>query len=320
MKRIVIILSPFFILILLLQCKTTEKQETSSKSRMIYKMLKSADTKDKTFVKLLNNPERGTNEISASKINKKLQVEERIVNGFKVLTFQSPSATNKHIVFFHGGAYVAEAMKGHRILIEKLALIYHFKVSFIDYPLAPENDATLCLQMIQQAYIELIAANLNDEFYLLGDSAGGGLALSLLQLLRDNNRTIRPKKTVLLSPWLDISMSNPEILNFVDKDVLLSLSGLNECAKLYAREMDLKNPKVSPIYGNLENLSEIKVFVSTHELFYPDCSLLKSKIDSVQGSTIDLSFKKEMIHDWLVLPIPESDETIQEVADFFMSE
>lgn len=274
---------------------------------------------EKTFASLVNSPERGTNNVSKKKMERGLDVKEVDIEGFKMITVQSHSATNKHIIFLHGGAYVAEAMKGHKFIIEELACKYSFKVSFIDYPLAPEHSAQTTLQIVKKAYKQVASDNGQDTLYLFGDSAGGGLALALLQTLRDKGKERMPQKTVLFSPWLDISMCNPEIDKYVPVDVLLSKDGLKKCGELYAKEIAHNDPIVSPLYGNLENLSAIKIFVSDCELFYPDCCLLKDKLDKVNGSSCELHIKSSMIHDWIMIPIRERDEAIKETAEFFMN-
>lgn len=284
---------------------------------MISKTLKSSSFSEKTFDKMLNNPDRGTSQVSKDKFKSKLIVAETNVEGFKLITVSSEESSNKHIIFLHGGAYVAEAVKGHRLLIEDLVLMYGFKVTFIDYPLAPEHNAEQTIRIVEKAFKLIENRYPDDDFLLLGDSAGGGLALSLLQILRDSNNENIPTKTVLLSPWLDVSMSNPDIFKFTEKDVLLSYQGLKDCGELYAQDMDLLDARVSPLYGNLEDLANIKIFVSDSELFYPDCLLLKEKLDSVKGSTASLTIKEEMIHDWVVLPIKERKETIVEIVEFF---
>ncbi len=290
---------------------------TSTKSKILYHTLKSINFSERAFNRLLHDPQRNTNVIAPEKFKKKLNVEKVEIDGFNVLTMRTAEATNKHILLLHGGAYIAEALKGHRYLIEKLALSYAFKISFIDYPLAPENNALKTLSIVEKAYREVINSNPHDTIFLLGDSAGGGLALALLQLLQKNRDTGMPLKTALLSPWLDISMSNPEIDNYIDTDVLLNVQGLIECGKLYADKLDLKDPIVSPLYGNPEDLSQIKIWVSDCELFYPDCVLLNEKLNAADRSKSSLIVKEKMIHDWIVFPIRERDETIVEIADFF---
>jgi hypothetical protein len=66
---------------------------------------------------------------------------------------------------------------------------------------------------------------------------------------------------------------------------------------------------------SLYNLSKIEIFVSNYELFYPDCKLLKQKLDRTHGSSAKLTVKNKMIHDWIVLPVRERKETIDEIVD-----
>jgi len=313
--RLILFLSLFFLSLSLLEIQGQE--DPSGKSQLIYKSLKAFNSKEKIFRKLTSNPGRNNKKLSPNKISRKLQVVDRKINGFRMLTVSPEKEVSQHIILLHGGAYVAEAMKGHRVLLEKLALEHGFKVTFIDYPLAPEHSASETIEIVMKAYLDLIKFYPDDAFYLLGDSAGGGLALALLQLLRDKNIDRRPDKTVLLSPWLDISMENPEIDQYIEKEVVLSLDGLKTCGKQYAGDLDAHNPIVSPIAGDLNDLRKLKVYVSSHELFYPDCVLLKEKIELTNGTHIDLSIKYKMVHDWVIFPIPESDETIEEIAHFF---
>jgi len=275
---------------------------------------------DKTFKKLLSDPARGGGAFSSKRISKKLSTREQSIEGFQLMTLQNSDSTKKHVLFLHGGAYIAEANSGHRRFLEELVLRYKLKASFLDYPLAPEQQATRTLEILEKAWDVLLDEFPEDELYLAGDSAGGGLALAFLQVLAGKNEERIPTKTVLISPWLDISMSNPEIKDYVKKDVLLRFDSLKECGRLYAGSLDLKDPLVSPIYGNLEKLGALKVFVSTHELFYPDCILLQHKVASVKGTSMELTVKQEMIHDWVILPIKERDETIREMAEFLIGD
>lgn len=289
-------------------------------SRIIYKVLKSSYASKKIFNRMLANPARSGNAVSKKKMKRNLLVEEKEIEGFKVVTVESKKALNNHIIFLHGGAYIAAANAGHRRIIEKLALTYNFRVTFIDYPLAPGHHAEYTMEILHKSYKALLESSKEDTFYLFGDSAGGGLALAFLELLRDEGDLELPEKTVLMSPWLDVSLSNVAINTYLEKEVLLHFEGLRECARLYAGNLNLKDPLISPIYGNLENLKAIKVFVSDHELFYPDCILLNENAASAEGTAVELSIKEKMIHDWIILPIRESKETIQEIATFFLGD
>jgi len=305
------------ILLICVQPAAQAQAKPSTRSQLVYKTLDIANLNERIFEKLLDDPPRGKDAVSEQKLHPALQVEQRAVDGFTMLTITATPSARKHIFFLHGGTYVAEAVAGHRSLVERMARDYGYRVTFINYPLAPEHTILTSLSVLEQAYRLLVQEYPEDEFCLAGDSAGGGLALSLLQKLRDEGVQSRPEKTVLFSPWLDVGMTNPGIDTLVEKDVLLHKEGLIACGKLYAGGLELDDPRLSPIRGDLDGLSQIKVFVSAHELFYPDCMLLLEKAASARDTYVNLSVKELMVHDWVILPLRERDETLRELAAFF---
>ena len=249
---------------------------------------------------------------------KKYRSDEFLAQNRHVITFSEniKKEAGKHIVFLHGGAYTAEEKPGHWWLIEQLVKSLGCKISFIQYPLAPEHNYRQTHEMLLLAYTELTQKSPKDTFYLLGDSAGGGLVLAFAQTLRDQKFTKQPQKLALLSPWLDLSMSNPEVENLESRDLLLSAKTLATCGKWFAGETDVKSPVLSPLYGNMNDLISIAVFVGTHEIFLPDCRLLKQKI---QSSNTKLYYREYegMQHDWILFPIKERDELLNELITYF---
>lgn len=300
-----------------MQCKGTNNSSLSA--RIMYKSLLKVNSSEKIFENLINKPKRGNNELSVSKISKKLNCLERYIDGHKVLTVCKNTKATKHILLFHGGAYVAEATAGHRYILEHLALQYGYRVSFLDYPLAPENTAEKTIGFSMKAYQLIQSEYEMDTLFFFGDSAGGGLALALLQSIRNDSNLLMPSKTVLVSPLLDATISNPAIDTLIERDVILNVEGLRKCASLYAGGIDIEDPRISPINGRLDSLSDIMILVSNYEIFYPDCVSLKCQLDKAKASTGTLIVKEHLIHDWIVLPIKERDETIAEINEFFLN-
>jgi monoterpene epsilon-lactone hydrolase len=296
-----------------------KETRASLKARIIHRALKTINFSGRTFAKLLNDPGRNTGIFAPERISRRLRVLSREIDGFNILTVSKSENINKHIILLHGGAYIAEAVKGHKVLMEELALSYNFRVTVPDFPLAPENKALKTLGFIEKAYREIRNVYPEDKFFLFGDSSGGGLAMALLQMMKQKDEIDLPVKTALVSPWLDVSMSNHGIDKYLETDILLDRKALIECGKLYAGSLELKDPLVSPMYGNLEDLPPIKIWVSDDELFYPDCLLLNEKLNSAQGSSSTISVKNRMIHDWIVLPVREAKETISDIAAFYNS-
>ena len=157
----------------------------------------------------------------------------------------------------------------------------------------------------------------DDHFYLFGDSAGGGLALSLAQQLRDQNVLHRPQKIVLASPWLDLTLSNPDIEKIQGNDVLLERELLAKAAKNYAGDFSLKDPRVSPLYGNLDDLKEIFTVVGTDDILFPDVLRLEKRIEKTEGTKLHLEVVEGMMHDFLVYPLKESKSYLKQIGDFY---
>lgn len=247
---------------------------------------------------------------------KKYHHDSFLVQNRNVVTFASTeAASNQHIVFLHGGAYTAEVKTGHWWMVEQIVKQTTCKISFIQYPLAPECNYKQAHNMLIEAYSELTVNYPDDSFYLLGDSAGGGFCLAFAQTLRDNNFTRRPEKIALLSPWLDLSMCNPAINEWEQKDLLLSAETLIKCANWFADGTGLKSPVLSPFYGSMKDLNSIGIFVGTEEIFLPDCRNLKEKVD-VSNTKLLYKEYKDMQHDWMIFPIKERYILLKDVLQY----
>ena len=278
----------------------------------------------KMFGKAFVNPPRGSNALNPVKFSPdRFTVSDNSIEGFRLLTLQ-PSGKedhdNGHILFLHGGAYVLEAAKYHRLLIEKFVEKYNFSCSFFDYPLGPENDCEKTNRLTVEAYKFMTANFPGKEFFVFGDSAGGGLALSLIQQLRDLQIRPFPGKTVLQSPWTNLKMDNPEIGRFIKKDLMLDVDAAAAAARHYVKGRTvLENPKVSPYFGDMKNLLDIFLLYGTDEVLNPDCRLLAEKIEKAEGTSLKVEIGKNMMHDWVLFPMPESEKTVEEIASFYRS-
>jgi len=261
-------------------------------------------------------PGRQTGTLTIDKFSSDLEIKNLQVDGFNLVTVNQPVADAKHVVFLPGGAYIKEANPFHRQLIEKLALENDLAITCIDYPKAPEYNYQTTHQVVLKAYLEIVQRNPSSQIILLGDSAGGGLALSLLQTLRDSRIRPFPEKTILISPWLDLSMSHPRIQEYETRDHLLPLNGLRYAAKVYSGGEDLKNPLLSPLYGEMVELGKILLMFASEELFYPDCQKLTEKLVNAKGTTVDTVVGEGMFHDWVIFPTKNSRQDFTKLVDF----
>ena len=287
-------------------------------TKRFYLILKIANAK-KIVTRSLIKPKRSRKFKFPKRLNKGLDSDRFLVQNRNVVTFKSKDRSiDKHIFFLHGGAYVAEAKSVHWRMVENLVKNTSCKLSFIDYPLAPENSYKETHDMVFQAYSKLVELFPDDEFLFLGDSAGGGICLTLAQMIRNIRFKKMPEKIALLSPWVDISMSNPAIFELEKKDLLLDPAQLMMCSRSFAGEMDLKDPIVSPIYGDFEDLNNIGIFVGTHEILLPDCRELKRKIEQTNTEVFYKEYEA-MQHDWMIFPIKESKILLNDVVDYLLN-
>ena len=268
--------------------------------------------------KAMENPRRDTDFFNRKNFRKEFIAEEEFIDGFQVITVKTEKSLNRHVIFLHGGGYVLRAVKSHKNIVKRMVKKYNLKVTFIDYPLAPEHTADKTHEVLMKAYKSVTQKNINDKFYFFGDSAGGGLALAFLQEARDKNVIPFPEKTVLMSPWPDISMTNKEIKKFEKKDPLLPVQSLIKIGKQYAGNLDLKSPLVSPIYGNMDNLGEIMLLFGTNEVFYPDCMKLSDMLNVAKGTVVEPYIGKNLCHDWILAPLKETGKALDAIGEFYL--
>jgi len=266
--------------------------------------------------KSLKHPPRTTKPLFPKAYKDKFTIEEFQVMNYSVFTLVPDGIEgNRHIIYFHGGAYIFQGNIMQRKLVEYIATHSQSTISYIDYPLVPENTYRETFEMVRLSYITLLKLHPEDEFMLMGDSAGGGLALAFAQFLLKQNPDIQPLKTVLFSPWLDITMKHPDIKALEDIDKILPLKGLVEIGEKYAGGDNPQHYLLSPIYGEFEKLGETIIFYGTNEILYPDCKKLR---DEVVCDNTNFTFYEfpSMPHDWVIFPIIEARQALDIAVEF----
>lgn len=222
-----------------------------------------------------------------------------------------------HVLYFHGGAYVLGLKNHHYNFVSGLVESIGCKVSILDYPLAPRYKANQTLDVAIELYRAAIEQESADKIVLMGDSSGGGLALGLAQYLRDHSIP-QPKQVILLSPWLDITMQNLDMLAIDKLDPILSIEGLIMAGQAYAGNQDPKTPYISPIYGNFDDLAPISLFTSTNDILNADARKLKRMMDQ-QGTVMRYEEYSGLFHDWMVFNIRESRDVIAKITEILGS-
>ena len=205
---------------------------------------------------------------------------------------------DKYIFYFHGGSYVAEATSDHWDFLQKLAIDANAKIYMPDYPLTPKNNYKDIYEMIEPFYLEYINKIESNKLIVMGDSAGGGLALGLMEKISAQNIVI-PNKIVLISPWLDVRLNNPQIDEIQKKDTILNKKYLQIVGLHYAGQDGINSYLVNPIEGDLSKLKNITIFTGTNDILNPDVHKLEN-IAKEQGCIIDIKEYENANHIWFI--------------------
>lgn len=231
--------------------------------------------------------------------------KSRDIGGLEVFTFGDENAENT-ILYIHGGAYINEINYQHLLYCLKLSRKLDAHVLLPVYPLAPLHKAMESFGLITDLYQSLTSKN---NLILMGDSAGGGFVLSFCQHLKTINLP-QPDKIITFSPWVDISMSNPPYDS--EKDPILGEVGLREIGKSWAGDLNTKDYRVSPIYGDNEGLPRTLIFAGTNEIFYRD---IEKYVDNLKKENVDVKFitGPGLFHIYPLFPSPEAKKAFKEI-------
>jgi len=250
--------------------------------------------------------------------HRKYLIAKRTINSHLVWTIApKQNASEKHVIYLHGGAYVNSFAPQHWDFMSKLVDMLRCTVTAPNYPHAPEHNVHDVFALMVPLYIELAAGAGSANITIMGDSSGGGISLALAQRLREDGHA-QPGHVVLLSPWLDATLSNPEIAEFDKIDPFLGVEGLKYGGEVYARDVDPKSYLVSPVYGSLKDLAPVTLFIGTRDILYPDCRKLRDKA-SAEGVRLDYREYDQMVHNWMLGPMPEAKHAIAEIVETISS-
>jgi len=194
------------------------------------------------------------------------------------------------ILYLHGGWYVWGTAAAYRNFVGHVAARSGIATFIADYRLAPEHPFPAGLHDARGAYRGLIDLGLS-RVAVVGDSAGGGLTLSLLSLLKDSS-DVSPVGAVAFSPLTDMTLSGETWETKAEADPFFTRSQGVELAPLYLAGHDPKDPLVSPLFADLTGLPPIRIHVGEDELLLSDSTRLN-------GSNVQLDIWEGMPHVFL---------------------
>lgn len=215
-----------------------------------------------------------------------------------VVTPKEQNETKYTILYIHGGSYMAEVTKEHWEFIKNIAIDTNATIIVPDYPLAPKYTYKEVFEMIEPIYKDIVEKVDFKKLVVMGDSAGGGLALALEEKLSQEGVPM-PEKTILISPWLDTRLTNPEIEEVQKRDKELSKIKLQLAGIAYAGKDGKDSYLVNPIDGDLSKLKNITILTGSNDILNPDVHVIKEKAKE-QGITIEVKEYENASHIWMI--------------------
>jgi acetyl esterase/lipase len=201
-------------------------------------------------------------------------------------------------------------------MLSQLAREAHCRGLLVNYRLAPEHPFPAGLEDAISAYRYLLDSGLSsDEIVVAGDSAGGGLTLSLLLALRDEGLPL-PAAGAIISAMADLSFSTQSRLSNRWRDPLLSARRRTQDFNLYTGDTPLNDPLLSPIFGSFHGLPPLLAQVGGTEILLDD-TLRVARKARAQGVDIEVEIWEGLPHDWHLFSfLPESTQALSRIAGF----
>lgn len=253
---------------------------------------------------------RTSPDLPTARMRRRLTVGETEFQGRSIWTIApKDKAPTAHLLYFHGGGYVYPAVSVHWDFMAHMAEQHGFAVTAPLYPLAPEASAEEATAFAIAAYEHFLSQH-GGPFIMGGDSAGGGLTAVVAQAARDKG--LRAASGLLLvCPWLDGSGNHPDQPEIEKRDCVLTLGGIRAAAKLYARNLEVSDPRVSPIHGDWQGLPPILCYGGGDDILVADARALKAKLPG-----IDYVEEAGLMHVWPIFFLRESRAAQREIAAF----
>ncbi|KAA1249033.1 PPE family protein [Mycobacterium simiae] len=227
-------------------------------------------------------------------------VQYTTYNGMSVVQITPTQPTGEYVVAIHGGAFILPPSFLHWINYSVMAYQTGATVQVPIYPLLQEGGTAATVVPAMASLISSQVAQYGpSNVSVIGDSAGGNLALAAAQYMVSQGDPV-PASMVLLSPWLDLGMTNPNIA-FV-QDPLLPVGPAQQFGRVWAGNLPVNDPLVSPLYGSLSGLPPTYVYSGNLDILAPDVFVLQQAA-ATQGAPISFVLANGQIHDWILLTV-----------------
>lgn len=224
--------------------------------------------------------------------------EKKKIGGVPFVKVHSDMKPDVVILYLHGGGYVLgyEDSSGlYNDMFSTLVKDLNSEIYVPVYRIRPESPLSASLEDSYKAYKALTDLGIKPKkIVLMGDSAGGGLALRLLLKLKQEHEEM-PRMAILLSPWTDLTNSGRSVTENAGRDMFSNTDGLDLFTKDVLGQSDPKDPMISPLYGDYTGFPKLLYVVSGSEIFRDD-TLRDIEKAKRQGVQVDLIRHDDGVH------------------------
>ena len=208
------------------------------------------------------------------------------------------------VLYLHGGSGIHQMLKYHYRFIKRMIAAADVTVYVPIYPLAPNYTYKDTYRMLEPIYDGMCSEH--PRITVMGDSMGGNIALALSEHVAR-----KPDSTVLLSPFLDMTVGDPRYREYYRREPRLAMYELHRCGELWSGGDDPHDPMISPIFGDIKGL-DMTLFVGTQEVLLLDSERLR---DRAKGESVPVHYYEYegMSHVFPLQPIPEAKKAFPEI-------
>jgi len=241
---------------------------------------------------------------------KRCAVQVRQVGGHRIYHVRprGDAPLRGQLLYLHGGGYVNPPAGLHWAFIAKLAKTLGVACSVPRYPLAPEHLCDEGISFVVDEYRRLETEHGAQNLLVMGDSAGGGLALATVQQV-----AAKPTGLMLNAPWLDAGASDPSQIEIERREWLLNRFVLRTWGQWWAGPRELTDPMVSPLFGDLSQLPPTLLIAGSADILVADARRLAA------AAPDEVTYIEEagLMHVYPLMPFfPETRRAWREIGAF----
>lgn len=226
---------------------------------------------------------------------------------FKELPVWTYAGNDTLIYYLHGGGFILGFSPLYFAMMGGIAQASGATLVAPDYPLPPEASAMETHGWMRAHFMETVETLKPERVVIMGDSAGGNLAIGLAHWLAEAGHKAADK-LVLLAPWVDLEMTGPDA-PLSSGEQLLVPNDLRAAGKRYVGDMDIKDPLISPIFADNLRLPQMHIFTGTQDPLHPEIIRFSAKYPS---TIIDVG--ENLPHVYMLFPTKEAKAAFKRIA------